>query len=189
MLQHYFIGIKTPASIVGQVEKYLAKYQLPSQYKVIPHPEDLHITLLFLGDVDSQRLPAIRQQLSDIANNSSAFQLTVDGLSFFGSPKGPRVVYLSVSHPPELDALQQSVNTKITALLGKPLDNRFTPHITIAKKRKEGQPPLSLAKESFDPIPFLVTEFTLFTIHPQNSPKYEAVEVFRVPNAETNVNV
>ncbi|MFS0574677.1 RNA 2',3'-cyclic phosphodiesterase [Sporosarcina sp. 179-K 3D1 HS] len=189
MPNHYFIGIKTPSSIRGQVDQYREKFRLADYYKVIPHPEDLHITLLFLGAVESKHLSSIQQQLSDIANKIQSFQLAVDGFSFFGSPKGPRVVYLSVSHPPELDTLQREVNTKITSLLEMPQDNRFTPHITIAKKLKSHNSQ-QIAKESFDPIPFPVKEFTLFTIHPQQSPKYEAVEVFRLmPGTETNINV
>lgn len=174
---HYFIGIKAPASIWSRVEEYQQKHKLTEHYKVIPHPDDLHITLLFLGGVDEQNLPSIQRHLAHIAKNNSPFELLVDGFSFFGSPKGPRVVYLSTSQPAELDKLQKDIRIEISALLGMPEDHRFTPHITIAKKRKSDGP-LQIAQERFNAIPFSVTEFNLFTIHPKNSPKYEAVEVY-----------
>ena len=57
-------------------------------------------------------------------------------------------------------------------------DNRFTPHITIAKKRKiNGEFPIQ--KETSTPIQFHVDRFSLFRIHPSKSPKYEAIETFQ----------
>lgn len=177
MHHHYFIGIKAPTSIEETVKLYREKYGLSNIYKVIPHVDDLHITLLFIGALPVQKVEALQESLAALADKHSDFPLTVDGLSFFGSPKGPRVVYLSVQPSKELDALQQAVAAIGADQLGIEPDNRFTPHITIAKKRKvNGESPIQ--KETCTPLPFHVNGFSLFRIHPSRTPKYEAVQTF-----------
>lgn len=177
MQHHYFIGIKAPASIEELVTQYREKYGLSKAYKAIPHLDDLHITLLFIGALTEEKVGPLQERLASLAGNHSEFQLTVDGLSFFGSPKGPRVVYLSVQQSTELNALQNSVASIGADQLGIEPDNRFTPHITIAKKRKiNGDFPIQ--KESCTPLPFHVNGFSLYKIHPSTTPKYEAVQTF-----------
>ncbi|MCM3743765.1 RNA 2',3'-cyclic phosphodiesterase [Sporosarcina luteola] len=177
MHHHYFIGIKAPASIEETVKLYRDKYGLSNTYKVIPHLEDLHITLLFIGALPEEKVVPLKESLAALADNHSNFPLTVDGLSFFGSPKGPRVVYMSVQQSKALDALQQDVASIGAGQLGIELDNRFTPHITIAKKRKLHEES-AIKKETCVPLPFHVNGFSLFRIHPSRTPKYEAVQTF-----------
>ncbi|WP_432357803.1 RNA 2',3'-cyclic phosphodiesterase [Sporosarcina sp. UB5] len=177
MHHHYFIGIKTPISIEGLVKLYREKYSLSNMYKVIPHMDDLHITLLFIGALPDQQLAPLQHHLATLADKHSGFNLTVDGLSYFGSPKGPRVVYLSVEQSNELNALQRSITSIGADQLNIEPDNRFTPHITIAKKRKIVEE-FPIQKETCTPIRFHVKEFSLFRIHPSKTPKYEAVQSF-----------
>ena len=153
-MHHYFIGIKAPDSIEGLVLQYREKYRLSTAYKVIPHMEDLHITLLFIGALPEHQLPSLQETLAALADKHDEFHLAVDGLSFFGSPKGPRVVYLSVKPSNELNALQREVAAIGAEQLGIEPDNRFTPHITIAKKRKiNGEFPIQKETIHAYPIP------------------------------------
>src|SRR4051812_47679100 len=155
MQHHYFIGIKAPTSIEEPVKQYTAKYSLSHAYKVIPHLVDLHITLLFIGALSEQKVAPLQETLSGLAAQHNDFLLQVDGLSFFGSPKGPRVVYLSVQQSNELNEVQRAVAVVGTEQLDIEADNRFTPHITIAKKRKNnGEFPIQ--KETCTPISFQV---------------------------------
>jgi RNA 2',3'-cyclic 3'-phosphodiesterase len=177
MLQHYFIGIKIPSTFEDQVMDFKVKYELDAGYKVIPHIEDLHVTLLYLGAVSEQHLPILKNMLLEIAANNLQFSLYVDGLSYFGTSSGPRVVYLSVEKSPNLSALQKEVETAVAKQLDMPMSDRFTPHITIAKKRKMTEKIL-IQKEKFEPIEVQVYSFSLFSVHPKKSPKYEAIETF-----------
>ena len=54
MSAHYFIGIKCPATFENLIDTYKAKYQLTEAYKIIPHPDDLHVTLHFIGAMTEQ---------------------------------------------------------------------------------------------------------------------------------------
>ncbi|MEK5069028.1 RNA 2',3'-cyclic phosphodiesterase [Sporosarcina sp. FSL K6-1508] len=180
MQQHYFIGIKVPSTFKDQVEDFKKKYELDATYKVIPHTEDLHVTLFYVGAVGEQYLHTLKKSLAEVAAAHSSFSIYMDGLSYFGPSSGPRVVYLSVGQSPKLSALQKEVESTVAKQLDMPISDRFTPHVTIAKKRKTADK-LSIQKEDFKPIEVQVYSFSLFTIHPERSPKYEAIETFLLP--------
>lgn len=178
MQKHYFIGIKIPSTFGNQVKEFQEKYELDTAFKVIPHTEDLHVTLFYLGSVAEQHLPTLKSKLSVIAAVNPQFSIYVDGLSYFGSSFSPRVVYLSIGKSLHLSALQKEVEITIAKQLEMPISDRFTPHVTIAKKRKT-MVKLSIQEENFEPIEVPVHSFSLFTIHPEKTPKYEAIETFQ----------
>ncbi|KZE39848.1 hypothetical protein AV656_00710 [Bhargavaea cecembensis] len=182
-MQHYFLGIRIPSGVQPLAEKYLELHRLADRYKVVSHPEDLHITLFFLGACDDQKLSKLSVRLCSIAEQHSAFSIEVDGFNFFGPSSGPRVTYLSVTKNLLLEQLQKEVAGAVTSVMGLPSKDRFIPHITIAKKRKT-QERLALSPDSFEPYPVSIDGFHLFAIHPQNMPKYEPAEFFPFGRSE-----
>lgn len=179
MAQHYFIGVKIPSTVESQVNTVKEKYRLHEAYKVIPHIEDLHVTLLYIGAMSEHHLPRLKEQLSKIASSHSPFSMQIDGLSYFGASSGPRVVYLSIEQSLELSALQKEIEHTIAKQLDMPVTNRFVPHITIAKKRKTTDD-LGIQKETWTPIEVRVQSFSLFEVHPEKSPKYKTIETFEL---------
>lgn len=177
MQQHYFVGITIPPTVKDPMEIFKMKYQLETTYKVIPHVEDLHVTLLYLGAVPEELLLLLKTELSQIATRHQAFAIHIDGLSYFGASTGPRVVYLSVEESVALSALQREIEHTITKQLERSISERFIPHVTVAKKRKTTDD-LFIQKERIQPIEVPVQSFSLFAIHPDRSPKYEAIEIF-----------
>lgn len=176
-MRHYFIGVPIPAEVDHIAETFTKDYSLDKNYKVLTHREDLHVTLLFLGAVGEEKLPAVKNTLVEIAGDSAPFSITINGLSYFGSSNGPRVVYLAVEENKALRQLQQEINDKIPDLVGIPKTDRFVPHVTIAKKRKT-QEKLIIDKQMISSVEVPVPSFSLFTIHPAESPKYEVVSTF-----------
>ena len=179
MPKHYFIGIKIPSTLDNHVDGFKDKYELQTAYKVIPHVEDLHVTLLYIGAQSEQHLPLLTNKLSEIAASHTPFPMHINGLSYFGPFSGPRVVYLSVSESVELSTLQREIEITVAKQLDLSISDRFTPHVTIAKKRKS-KDKLTIQKEVFAPIEVPVLSFSLFTIHPEKSPKYEAIKIFQL---------
>lgn len=181
MKQHYFIGIKVPDSLVEQAVIFQEKYALNENYKVLPEPADYHITLRYLGEIAEEHYENVVQTLKHIGEQHADFTLSMNGLNYFGSESGPRVVYLQVAEEKILLDLQQKINQRISSILKIPIDDRFVPHITIAKKRKN-QEPLQIKKEAFESIVFPVAAFSLFKINPKQMPKYEETARFPLAN-------
>lgn len=181
-MKHYFIGIPIPSQVYAIAEKFKKDYSLHDTYKVLTHQDDLHVTLLYLGAVSEAQLQLVKSQLTEIAQNNSPFTLSINSLAYFGAKDGPRVVYLAVEENERLNKVQQEINDQITSLVGLPKTDRFVPHITIAKKRKT-QEKTVIEKQPIQLIEVPVPSFTLFTIHPNKLPKYEAIEMYPLKNA------
>lgn len=177
-MTHYFVAIPIPYDTVREpLKKASAYYDLSSHYKVIPHPDDLHITLLFFGALTPLQLEFVKQELEGIAKNRASFTVTIDGLSYFGNPTGPRVVYLSVQPGLQLTELYQELGKRLEPILQKPASSEYIPHITIAKKKKENNThPIKTGH--FSPLLHSVKGITLFSIDSACSPKYQPVQTF-----------
>ena len=182
MNSHYFVGIKAPLSIQSQVVRYRETLRLDQQYKVLPVMEDLHLTLFFIGALTDQQCHLLNERLATLAMNHQPFPLSIDGLSYFGSPTGPRVVYLSVEPSNQLNLLQQSIANIVSELLLIEATNPFTPHITIAKKRKTTEDSV-IPIEKFTKVDFATEQFSLYKIHPAKTPKYEALFTYSLKNS------
>src|SRR5947209_13738686 len=59
-------------------------------------PENLHVTLLFLGEVDERDLPPVCRAVAEAAAGQPAFAMTVEAVKSFGNPRRPRTVWAGV---------------------------------------------------------------------------------------------
>jgi 2'-5' RNA ligase len=100
-------------------------------------PDDLHLTLAFLGEVDDATLAQVIALGSDVASHSRPFELALAGLGVFGPPHAPRVVWAGVGgETPRLLALQHRLADALEAL-GFPREQRpFSPHLTLARLKR-----------------------------------------------------
>ncbi|PID00929.1 RNA 2',3'-cyclic phosphodiesterase [Sporosarcina sp. P29] len=177
LVQHYFIGISIAHPVDDIAQQFRKEYQLNEKYRNIPHAKDLHMTMRYIGELDDAKLPWLKSNLQKIANSHTEFTVYLQGLSFFGSASGPRVVFLAVQASETLCELQRQIARRTEKILELEKDTRFVPHITIAKKRKTTDK-LQLEKKSIEPVPLIIEGFTLFKIHPKASPSYEALAHF-----------
>jgi 2'-5' RNA ligase len=98
-------------------------------------PENIHLTLAFLGDIPGERVPAIAGGLDEIAGRVHPFSFEVGGLGFFGGRR-PKVIWAGVGEGGEaLVQLQKDVATLLRRL-EIPIEERpFHPHLTLGRAR------------------------------------------------------
>lgn len=95
--------------------------------------DNLHLTLRFIGDVDTPAADAIVAALD--RQSAGEFDLSLHGLDAFGGKK-PHSVFADVAPSPALHALQAAQERLIQAT-GQPAERRkFTPHVTLARLRR-----------------------------------------------------
>lgn len=159
-----FLGIDLPLEVRGalQVQQFL----LPLPRKV--EPENLHLTLVFLGDCPEPSLEAAHEGFE--ALRAPAFSLALQGLGLFGKDK-PRTAWAGIAPSPDLLHLQAKVET-IARRAGCPVDGRkFTPHVTLG--RFPPPPPSEALRleraiamgQGFRTDPWDVIELTLWQSH------------------------
>ncbi|KYH31077.1 RNA 2',3'-cyclic phosphodiesterase [Neomoorella mulderi] len=106
--------------------------QLPVTVKWVP-PENIHLTLKFLGEVAPARVEEIGAALRRAVVGVNPWHLEVKGTGVFPNWRNPRVVWVGVESEKPLYVLQQQV-TREYLELGFPADS-FTPHLTLGRLR------------------------------------------------------
>ena len=127
-------------------------------------PEQLHLTLRFIGDADDSTFAAIRNALAGV--HGVSFPLAVRGVGHFPPGKHPRVMWVGLEPCEPLLALQQEIETAVVAAGIPPDPRRFSPHITIARL-KEAQlargDEFEAACRTLAYEPFPIAEFHLYS--------------------------
>jgi len=104
-------------------------------------PEQAHVTLTFLGDVDEARLPELSDELAaaiDVAD-VDPFTVRYGGLGVFPSLDYISVVWLGVEDgSEELTRLHEAIEDRTTAIGFEPESHEFTPHVTLARMDHAG---------------------------------------------------
>ncbi len=95
-------------------------------------PENYHLTLRFIGDIDDALAREVTSLLGKVRR--ADFELRLDGLSSFGGRK-PRAVVATVAPSPAIMELQAEVERLMQRVGLEPEGRKFTPHVTLARLR------------------------------------------------------
>ncbi|MFN2166493.1 MAG: RNA 2',3'-cyclic phosphodiesterase [Anaerolineae bacterium] len=99
-------------------------------------PDNLHLTLVFLGDIPADRIEAAAEALDAAAGTIPPFRFQAAGLGAFGSPHRPRVVWAAIPDPPPaLMALHQALCDRFGEAGFAREDRPFHPHVTLGRVR------------------------------------------------------
>jgi 2'-5' RNA ligase len=101
--------------------------------------ENLHVTLLFLGEVDERDLPAVCKAVADGAGQILAFPMTVQSVGCFPNPRRPRTLWAGVGEGTQaLCTLHDALESPLMELgCYRREDRPFTPHITLGRVRSD----------------------------------------------------
>ena len=155
-----FTGIEIPADIGLQLSSY--RGGLPGARWV--DPENYHITLRFIGDIDERMAEDVTSILGE-RRQRAPITLTIDGLDSFGGGK-PRAVFARTSGNSELDELQAE-QERLLRQVGLAAETRkFTPHITLARLKHAS--PVDVAdyiamRGHFPKLTFTAHRFVLYS--------------------------
>jgi len=119
------------------------------------HPEDAHLTLVFLGNIETALIDRLTPRLDERVAGMQPFPPMLGGGGFFGPPGSPRVAWVGVAESAALMGLQSGVAALVQDL-GMPIEMRpFHPHLTVARIRSSLPPgALTLIKSSINNTTF-----------------------------------
>ena len=126
-------------------------------------PENYHLTLRFIGDVDDALAREIAWLLGQVRRRE--FELRLDGLSSFGGRK-PRAVVATVAPSPSVMELQAEHERLMRRVGLEPEGRKYTPHITLARLRDATSRDVAdylSTRSLFGVAPFKVSRFVLFS--------------------------
>ncbi len=128
-----FIAIPVPA----ETGKALAPVQTALSFGRMVAPEDLHLTLAFLGSVSDAMVEEVHFALETLRH--PGFDLALAGLDTFGGDR-PASLHIVAAPNPGLSALQKRIRSRLHGIGLETPRRRFAPHVTLARFAKSMTP-------------------------------------------------
>lgn len=122
-----FFGLELPDALKAR----LLSVQQPLEGARWQQPEQLHLTLMFLGSVQESQLGLVQSAAKSLP--VKPFNLSLLGLGCFGEPERPNVLWAGLEPSERLDALQRALSQRLVARGFEEEARRFLPHITLAR--------------------------------------------------------
>lgn len=186
-----FIAVEIPAEIKEKIGRYIDS--LRGSFKNVKwvSPENLHLTIKFLGEVKEKDLGALIKCMEPILSDFSAFDLALEHTGFFPSFKNPKVIWIGSDGGADnlLDIFQELEHCLEN--IGFDRDSRmFSPHLTIGRVKRYNSKNSTGSNfdgdiPEFDPVKFNVNGIVLIksTLTPQG-PIYEKLYEGKMKEAQ-----
>jgi 2'-5' RNA ligase len=162
-----FIAIELPhhiADALGNLQETLRSSKLNIRWV---RPENIHLTLKFLGDIPPEAVDPISRTLSESVRNYDPISLSAKGSGVFPGIKNPRVIWVGLSGQVlRLKTMQQALEENLTALGFEKEKRTFKGHVTLGRIKGSVDPVrLNAALNAvmdFQTEPFLADRIFLF---------------------------
>jgi 2'-5' RNA ligase len=144
-------------------------------------PENVHLTLQFLGAVPEERVPDIEAAVRAAAAEGRPLALQIHGAGGFPNARRPRVLWAGLAGDvPALAALAAAVGRRLAPLGFPPEERPFSPHLTLGRAREgRGAPGLAGAlahAAQAEGAAWRATKLLLFESHlSPKGPRYEVI--------------
>jgi len=161
-----FVALALPETVRWQLR--LLSGGLPGARWV--EPENFHITLRFIGEVDGAEFHYIDAALAGI--RAPSFTVRLSGVGHFGSGAKLRSLWVGADKQPALNHLRDKVESAVVRAGLTPDGQKYQPHVTLARSKGEPTPKLGdylVNNNLFRSAPFEVTHFTLFSSYLSHS--------------------
>lgn len=171
-----FTAIEIPESI----RRKIACLDLPAaDVARITAPEDLHITLHFIGEVADSICDAAQVRLRSVI--TPAFEQKLRSAGVFANRGRPEILWVGVDQSAELLTLREAIGDVLTSLEIK-LDTReFNPHATVARLKRPAPSVAAEFRQRNSPWYswFTARSFALYSVAPGGQdPHYRVVEEY-----------
>lgn len=132
-----FIAVEIPLEIQQNIYKATSnlRKEIDTLVRWVP-PENMHLSLKFLGDVSPSNVEFLMQMLRNEAENVNCFTIHVTGLGSFPNLKRPRVIYIGIHAPAGLEALHRGIESASRRLGYESEERPFSPHLTMGRVKQ-----------------------------------------------------
>lgn len=159
MSHRLFVGIDLPTPI--RISLHALHGGLKGARWVAP--ENLHITLRFIGEVERAHADEIDQALMRV--HAPPLDIELRDAGAFGSGRRARILWAGVVRTPALCDLKARIDAALGATGIDPDDRKFSPHITLARFNNASMNSVNRHAAGLAPAvagQFSATEFVLF---------------------------
>ena len=145
-----FIAVSLSSSVLAGIEKTVQTLQTHFGDVRWVEPQNMHVTLKFLGDIPLNDLPQLIRTVTQCTREMDSFDLTFQEIGAFPNRESPKTIWIGCREgSKELIQLAERIDTGLSSLGFPKESRRFLPHLTIGRIKKPVQesPLMSLLDE------------------------------------------
>jgi 2'-5' RNA ligase len=152
-----FVAVYPPPDVAGMLLAALDGLDLPPHRLVAP--EQVHLTLHFIGETPMPRVESIKETLRHAAAGPASFTLAAQQLVSLPQRRPARLVAAETDRPAELMELQRRLATRLAREPRRDAGDRFRPHLTLCRFQTPAR--LPAIESPIDVPPFIVETIAL----------------------------
>ena len=161
-----FIAVDLPEELKTELVRWQEKLRKSAREARWAHPEGIHLTLRFLGEIPYAQINEVSNILSTLPR-IAPFVIHFEGFGFFPHARRPRVLWVGIKPCPPLEALAAQVDNCLRTVGFAGKLRIFKPHLTLARFRVP-RPQPEIEKASSTALGSItVREFFLFESIPR----------------------
>jgi len=162
-----FIAFKLPEGVIASLEDLQRALKQQGLKLRWVHPENIHLTLKFIGDISAEEIPAVERVIRTVSLSQTVFSLEAKGLGVFPTVKKARVLWSGIhGDVKRLGDFQSNLDRALADMGFEPEKRSFRGHLTLGriKGRVDGRALASAISRfgSFASPPFKAERLILF---------------------------
>lgn len=128
-----FIAIELPSIIAKSLEEIQDNLRDTTNKIAWVKPDNIHLTMKFLGNIETDKAHAIEKILKNIVSQISIGKLSVKGVGAFPTINNPRVIWVGVEDDKNLLNIYTQLEEGLASLGFKKEERPFKPHLTLGR--------------------------------------------------------
>jgi 2'-5' RNA ligase len=163
-----FVAIELAPAILERLGDLQSRMQqdLPPKLLRWVRPEGIHLTLVFLGEIQVEQADRVAEALRQACAGHGPFSVSIAGMGCFPNTRRPRVVWVGVDEPSgALARLQRDIEGALEPLGFPPEGRRFSPHLTLGRVKGGGRQALEALGTYVEQAKVRVGEMRVEAVH------------------------
>lgn len=123
-----FVAIDLPKTCIDQ---FISLQPPPMQGLRLTDPSQMHLTVHFLGEADTQRMQTALRSVTQ-----QSFLITFAGVGYFPAAEGGLIAWVGVQNSEDLTRLHAAMSEVLVPEGYQPESRPFKPHMTLARCKR-----------------------------------------------------
>jgi RNA 2',3'-cyclic 3'-phosphodiesterase len=150
-----FIALPISPEVLSSLEHLIRTLnsQFPPETVRWTRPEQIHLSLKFLGQVPRETIAPLQSALREACRGIPPISLRAETVGAFPNSRNPRVIWAGLQGDLELlKNLHQKVEAKTSPFSAKNENRPFRPHLTLGRVREGGRTRLEFAPAQHESV-------------------------------------
>lgn len=133
-----FVAIALPTHVLDHIQQVQQKFRTRLRDGSVRwlRPDQIHLTLRFLGNVPADQLEELKNNLERVCGPVGPFSLRAEGAGSFPDVNRPRILWVGLTGDVEaLRGLEARLAPAVAAFGDHAEDRDFSPHLTVGRVR------------------------------------------------------